>query len=186
MDINESYKYIGVLASFLAWFGIAMVLYKWPTIKSNSISKHVSAYKRAWLLFAPIETISLLLFYLFMINWFIPTLNLPITFEVLVVAALLLELVTTWVTDTDGLKHKIHQFTAYTASLLIPVITLFIAVSPLASTTARVIAYLSFGVSVGIFCLFLLKESTREKHLVYQSLYFACFHLPILAVIFTT
>lgn len=185
MQVIEGYKYVGIIASFTAWLAIAVVLYGWPVVKSKSISKHVSASRQSWLLFAPIETIALILLYLFMISWLIPILELSNVFLVLVTIALLLELITTWVPDTSGIKHKIHHYTAYTAALLVPVVTLFIAASALTPTIAKVIAYICTLIALGIVGLFLFAKNTREKHLIYQSIYFACFHISMLAVIFT-
>lgn len=186
MDFSESYKYVGVIASFTAWLAIAVVLYKWPVIKSKSISKHVAAYKQAWLLFAPLETVALVLFFFFMFKWFIPALNLPTTYSIVVTMALLLELITTWIPDTHGIKHKIHHFTAYGAAWLLPILNLSIVFTPAASVVSRVAALVLFVAMVAIIYMFLRIKGTREKHLIYQGIYFACFHVPLLLVIFTT
>lgn len=185
MQVIESFRYVGVLASLTAWLAIVVVLYRSPIVKSKSISKHVATSRQTWLLFAPIETTALVLFYVFMVKWLIPVLVLPTAFTILVTFALLLELVTTWVPDTTGAKHRIHHYTAYGAALLIPVVTLFIATASLTPNLAKVIAYLCTALSLFIIALFVVGKDTREKHLIYQSIYFACFHIPILAVIFT-
>lgn len=104
MEINESYRYLGVLASFLAWLAIAIVLLCWPRVRSQSVSNHVAAYKKAWLIYAPIESVALILFYVFMIKWFIPVLALSSTYQWLITVALSLELITVWVPDTVGWK----------------------------------------------------------------------------------
>jgi hypothetical protein len=184
MEINDSYRYIGVLASLMAWLGIVIVLWSWPIIKTNSISKHVATQKKSWLLFAPIETVALALFYVFMVNWFIPVLELPGLYKILISITLLLEVITSWVPDSTGWKKTVHHYTAYSAALLLPILNLFIATSAQTPVIAKVVAYASFAAAVGILCLYAFTKTARQKHLVYQSLYFACFHLPILAVIF--
>lgn len=185
MQVEESYKYVGVVASFTAWLAIAAVLYSWPIVRSKSISKHVSAYKKAWLLFAPVETLALLLFYVFMIKWFIPALALSSLYKILVTLALILELVTTWVPDTDGIKHKVHHFTAYSAAWILPLLNILIVTSTAASMAVKVAAAFSAMIMITIIYKFLITKTAREEHLIYQSVYFACFHIPLLTAIFT-
>ena len=185
MEINESYRYVGVLASFTAWLAIAIVLWRWPRIKSQSISKHVSAYKKAWLIFAPIESVALILFYVFMSNWFIPVLELPAIYTFLITLSLLLEFITTWVPDVKGWKQTVHHYTAYGAVLILPFITVLVALSPDISLFAELAAWISLAIMFTIISLYLSKKDTRKNHLIYQSVYFACFHIPVLAVIFT-
>lgn len=186
MPINDNYKYIGVLASFLTWLAIAIVLWRQPRVPSNSISKHVAADRRGWLIFAPLATLALVLFYIFMVNWFIPKLDLSPTYEVLVTLVILLEFITTWIPDTSGWKQRVHHYTAYTAAAILPFLTLIITRSPFITTTARILTYACLVVALGIFALYLTVKTTREKHLIYQSIFFACFYIPVLVVIFTT
>ena len=183
--IDENYRYVGVLATFLAWLGIGVVLWIWPVVRSKSISTHVSAYKAAWLIFAPIETAALLLLYLFMLNWFIPILGLSTMYIVLLTIALLLELITTWVPDTSGLKHKVHRITAYSAALMLPLLIIPVALSPIVPLIPKLLAYISLAVMGYILYLLFAIQAARKKHLIYQSVYFACFYIPILAVVFT-
>lgn len=182
MYIDQNYRYLVFIATILAWLAIGIVLWFWPVTKSKSISTHVSASKKAWLIFAPLETVALLLLYIFMLKWFIPTLILPTVYTALVSVVVLLELLTTWIPDTTGWKHTAHRKTAYGAAFLLPLLIMPILFSEATTAFSKMVTFISLSVMFYILYLLIAVKTARQKHLIYQSIYFACFYLPILSV----
>ena len=181
----QGYKYVGVISIALTWLAISFVLYKWPVLRSKSISKHVSAYKESYLLFAILTSVSLVLFYLFMFKWFIPVFTLPLGFKLVLIIGLILEFITVWIPDSTGLKHSVHNFTGYSAAFLLLVMTSFIVASPAASTFVKLVSLIATATMFSIFGFFLSVKSARQQHLIYQSVYIVSFHIAILVALFS-
>ena len=185
MQEIEVYRYIGMVAIVCSWVAIATAFYKKPVSVSKSISKHVSVRRKTWLMFAPIQTVSLALLYLFMTRWLIPVLDLPRQFNIIVIVGIMLELITTWIPDTSGLNHKIHHYTAYSAAMFIPIVTTSIPTNDATPTVVKYISYTCSVIAIYIIGMFLLSgHKAKQKHLIYQCTYFLCLHISLMAVIF--
>ena len=181
----QIYRYFGLLSIFLAWLSVGVVLYKWPIIISRSISRHMAAQKESYLLNVLITSSSLAIFILFSFKWLIPTYNLHLMCKILVSLCAGLELITAWVPDSSGIKHLIHHYASYTAALLLPLIVLLILLSSRTTNFTKIVSFIAIVKMISIIFLLQYGKKARQKHLLYQCLYFACFHVVIILAIFT-
>jgi hypothetical protein len=178
------YKYSGVLSIILIWVVILFILNKWKPTKHKSISQHAAASREAFIIYTLFISLALLLFTLFVFKWLIPTYHLRGQFSVLAAITIVAEFVTVETPDNGGWKSKIHNPCAFGVALLLPVLLFMLTTSSSLDIAVRTISGLAFVGMLIMLVLFVLKPKTHEKYLVYQSLYYLLFHIPILGAIF--
>jgi hypothetical protein len=181
MPINESFKVFGLLSIFLTWISIGYILFTIEKDLSKSISHHAALKTKNYIIFSVLMSVSLVLMYLFMTQWFIPTFQLPDFFKVTAVLAILLELTATFIPLTTGWKFTVHQLTSYGTALLIPILLVSIALSSAISSEAFCVAIGSVFVAAVLIYLFFFVKKARDHYLVYQSVFVAAFHAAIVA-----
>src|SRR5207244_3356319 len=109
----------------------------------NSFSKHAAATRKTYVMMGIMQTIILPALFIFAVTWFAPTFHLSGLFIFCIGIVSVGYLVAAWVPDTQGLKHKIHHFCAYSAVLFCTPTVLFIAFSSAVSPFARIFSFLA-------------------------------------------
>jgi hypothetical protein len=171
----------GVVSVLLTWVSISYILYVNERNLERSVSHHAAIKARSHMIFGVFMTASLIFMFLFMYGWFIPYFQLPATFSIIVGAALILELATTWVPLTTGWKYIFHQTSSYGAAMLIPFLLFITLFSPKMSNIAAYVNIASLAIMVFLLYLFVFVKSARLRYLIYQNVYVAAFHVAILA-----
>lgn len=145
-----------------------------------SFSLHAAQTRGGQIYYFLLFAITLPLFYLFVIEWFTPTLELGAEFNYLVTAGVLGQLLAVLVPATPGRKEQIHNLGAYLmAATMIPA-SILIALShpPLfVSAVAATGAVYMIGASF----LFLFVKRSHAYFLYFQAAYIAMFHVIIIS-----
>ena len=117
-------------------------------------------------------------FGIFMWGWFIPHFKLGILFQILLAVSLSCQFLTGLITDTGGMKGKVHTLFAYGLGSLMMVMVLLIVLNPNVSSAVRIIdTVLAVNLAVLIVTSNILP---MDSYMLRQQLFFAGFHLTIL------
>jgi hypothetical protein len=182
MQTDNFFQIYGMVSIALTWLAISFVLLITERNLARSVSHHAAVKSGNHLIFGLIMTASLVTMCVFMYGWFIPSFNLPLPFALVVGLAILLEFITTWIPLTVGWRYVTHQLCSYGAALLIPVLLVFMLLSPKISGLSMVICIGSLALMSFLLYLFLFVKSAHSRYLVYQNIYIAAFHISILSV----
>lgn len=180
----ETYRYFSIFAILTVWALNGIIIFKWFSSKSLSLSLHAAAHRKAYFLFASSLTVNAFFFYLFALNWLSPTYNLPPVFMRLVIFALFSQFIAAWVPDIKGKLSKVHTLAAYALCLCMPVILSFIINSPKAPMLVKAIAVVANIVMISEVILLLVIDRKKSHHLIYQIVYTAVFHITLLVITF--
>lgn len=178
----ESYKNYGALALALFWATTTVMILLLKGEKSKSISAHVASVRNSALIFGVVSTLSTVLWILFFVKWFTPTYHLGTSFNILVLAALLLYCLAGAVPDVKGIRHKIHVNASVVASVLLLPTMLLLCMNTHVGTFARVFTTLALFTMSLVGYVLMKNNRTHDKLLIFEALYFLCFDVSILVV----
>jgi hypothetical protein len=171
----------GLLLIVLSWVAGLYLLVTWKGQHTMSISQHAASAKGASRLFM----ITLILggagLYFWLITWFVPKLDLPRLFTVLVTLTVIAQFIAAIVPDTDAWKSKLHRFAAYTMAALYLPLSWYILNSHSLSIVSRLIGGICLLYMIIASILFLTVKRARNRYLIFQSLYIIAFQLIILS-----
>lgn len=85
-----------------------MLHIRWPFDRDKTLSQNAARHRIAIVYYGIILFIFLTLFTVFVVGWFIPTSNLPMTFTWIVLIGLAGQYVAVFVPETGGIKSTIH------------------------------------------------------------------------------
>jgi hypothetical protein len=178
---SEIYRALGPISIAITWLGLAFLVYKWPGEVPLSFGLRAAAHRKSYLLYLGIFVVTLPLFFVFIVKWFVPVLHLPHKYIYIALAAVLLQLVVAIVPEVKGKKARIHRASAGIMTFLLIPLTLFIATATNLSTSIRFMAFLDSLLLLFIWGLFILIEPFHKHFLYLQTAYVAIFHVTILA-----
>ena len=184
MEAVESYKLLGPIYCAIIWAAVFFVLKKWPGDRTMTISKHVAAYREAYLFFAIVRTLSFPMFFLFLFRWFLPELEMPTVAYVLMALAISGDLISAWIPETTGWKGRVHKWSAYGMAATVLPFTIIIALSPHISTFAHAFSYVAILFMVLFWVLFVTHKKSKEYYLYFQLAYFVLFDIAFLSAAF--
>jgi len=179
---DESLKILGPLSILIAVTAGVILVRRWPLGRGKSISAHGGAHRKAYWLYACTLTLSGLLFYAFARWWLAPTLGLPNLFNIILLAAVVLQIMSAWVPDRDDKSPTtvLHRRAAYGLALCMMALTACIMFTPAVALVVRAMAYITFGLMAISWYRFLFDKKAHEKFLIYQSMYIGSFFVLIL------
>ena len=180
----EIYKSLGIISIIMTWVSCIFLVYTRQQGRAKSLSLHASSHKTAYILFALTLTSTGFLFFLFGVNWLVPTLHLPGIFIFFLGITFISQLLTGWIPDSGVLRHYIHLICAYILFLSLPSLLLITALSNQISNIARDICVGSIVAMFVIWFLYIFIKSTHKHFLLYQSSYIILFHIAILSVVY--
>ena len=181
----EIYKSFGLLSIILIWAGLLYMIKKWPGNKSMSFSAHAAASRPGIVYYFTLFTTDLILFFLFVSKWLVPTLHLPYVFTTISFIAVLGQFIAICIPTTGGLKTRIHDLSSYVMFVLLMPLSLMLFYSSHVSLVARLACLLAACYMVVAWFLFTIVKSTKNHFLIYQTTYAASFHVALLLVIYT-
>jgi hypothetical protein len=181
---HESLKPLVVISVTLIWTALILLVTKWPRDRRLTFSKHAAQYRETYFMMAIVQSIVLPLFFVFAAWWFVPTFHLPVIYTVAAGLSSLGLLMAAWVPDVKGAKGKFHQISAYSAYILIILLSLIQAFSHYIPLTARVFSAIIFPYYVVTTSLMLIHKRSatymRKYYLYIQASYIATFHISLL------
>jgi len=180
----EIYKSFGWLSIVVIWTGLLYMIKKWPGNKTMSFSAHAASTRTGIVYYWLVFTAHLVLFYLFVSKWFVPTLQLPHVFTIITLVAVLGEFIALCIPTTGGLKTKLHDLSSYVMLILLVPLSLLIFLSPHVSLIARTAALLSVCYMVIVWYLFAVAKTAKKHFLLYQTSYAMSFQLAVLLAVY--
>lgn len=179
----EVYKILGPIAVVQLWACLLFMIHKWPGNKSLTYSGHAATSKQASVYYFVVFTIHLVLLYLFVSRWFVPTFDLPLAFLNIIRIALLGQLIALLVPSTGGRKTTIHDIAAYCMHMLLMPLSLFVVFGDNFSLVSRVVAALTALYMVFVWIVFSLNKFSNYR-LILQTFYGLSFHTVLLVATF--
>ncbi|HET7673610.1 MAG TPA: hypothetical protein VFK11_03810, partial [Candidatus Saccharimonadales bacterium] len=86
---DPSFKPFGLISILITWMGLLFLLYKWKGNKSMSFSLHAAQTKAGQIYYFILFSITLPLFFLFILRWYAPFLGLSNIFIAVVLVGIL-------------------------------------------------------------------------------------------------
>ena len=184
MEPIETFKSFALISFIISILSGSYMVWKGPRDKTKSVSFHAAtAKKKLYFIYAIIFLTSTILFYLFCINWFIPTFQLSFGFNFLLQIMTVLLFLTALIPEA-GKGIKIHAIVAYGFAFVMMLLLLFVATSDLVSLFARIVAGVTMGwMALGWYLFFFssYKQLVVTYYLPYQYSYIILFCLSIAA-----
>jgi hypothetical protein len=181
---DPTFKLLGLLSIIIVWTGLLFLLYKWRGNRSMSFSLHAAQTKSGQIYYFFLFIIVLPLFYLFIIKWLAPTLNLNNNFTYLIGLGVVGQLLAVLVPALPGRRMQIHNFGAYLMAFTMIPVSLFIAFATVPFLVSLVAALGAIYMVVATILLLTVKRS-HAYYLYFQAAYIATFHVIILLSSYT-
>lgn len=156
-----------IVVGFL--MGLVAIFKFVPKDHTKSISHHAASSRRTyWILALSLVLAGVPTYYLLW-KWFMPTLELPAWFAGVLAVGFVCLMVTAFVPDKPGAKHRMHWLGAYGVGLTMIAIMASVLVAGQVSAPARLLA--AQFVATGIVFLVLAFTSAwcRKRYLYFQS-----------------
>ena len=184
MNPAEAFRHFGLAAIVVFWVAVLLVFRKWGVVRSSSISSHLVAQRKAYVIFALASGISQGLFLLFIFNLFAPHFQFGRFFEYLMAVGTLGYAAAAVFPDTKGISHQAHLVGAWTMACSMLIGVFLLAASNHMENPVRWLA-LSLGVTmVGLLGTAFLLDHVKTHYLSYQATYLVCFHSAILITVY--
>lgn len=184
MDTAEIYKWFGVLALVTSWTAIILVLTKWESDRTLSISHHAAKSRNSFFTLALLQSVACVSFILFGVKWMAPTLKLPAAFSVCFVAISISLLIAAWVPTVEGIRRTVHNLTAYGATVLLLPTILLVATASGVSLVGRIVAYLAAISMTAIFTILVATKKAKNSYLYLQCGYWLAFDIGLFTAAF--
>jgi hypothetical protein len=169
------------LVGLTAWF----VLSRGPKQRHRSLSMHVADKRSTFLFFAIVSTIGVGLMYIFMVQWFAPSLHVHPAFYVVMPTGLLCQLIAAWIPASTGRKEYIHSVFAYAMAVTMPLILAFVLISPVIAFWLKIWVGLTIIGMAQQLALLVLTPEIKQEYLPRQLGYIASFYITISLIIFS-
>lgn len=177
MDFRE----FGLLGIIILWTAIIYMLRRWRGDRTMSVSMHAASARPAYFLSGTIQTVTGVLLYLFMTQWFVPYFQLPAQVTLVYALGATLQILAAWVPDSKGFNRTFHRFCAFGMATLMPVVVFQILAFAGLILPTVILGGLVFVYMVASALLFIFIKPVRKHFLYYQLAYVAGFHLFILS-----
>jgi hypothetical protein len=180
---DESFKVLGPIAIAIAVLTAWVLLKTWPQGKHASISQHAGAQTKTFWVFMVVMTLDNLLLLVFIWKWFVPAIGLRPGFAAIFTLGFLLQATAALIPDRgDGSRaSKNHALAAFSMAGVMPLLTLWLALSPHVGTLPRLLSALGTAWMFFSFYLFLFVRRSRKHFLIFQTIFIATFYACILA-----
>lgn len=175
------YKHLGLISIIFVWCALLLLITKWRGNNALTISRHASSTKQAYMIFGIAISFSIVLYHIFLTNWFIPNYKLSSEFEILVNTSNIFLLLTLLIPDSDSIFRKIHRFTAHSFAFSLLFVVMYLVLWVDVSFLTKVIGIFAICVMIAIWILFYFVKSSRRNILIYQFLYIFSFQILILS-----
>ncbi len=177
---NETYKPFALLSVVLLWTALVVLLRTWPGNKTMSYSKHAAATRAGAVYYFCTFAPTLVLLFLFVDKWFVPTFHLPTIFVTLTFIAVLGQFIALLIPSTGGKMTLWHDVSSYVMFILLVPLCIMIFLGPEISLLARAASLLTVVYMLGSWVLILMTSYFQKHYLILQTIYGASFHLVIL------
>lgn len=179
--VYENYKSLGILSMVLLISAAFFIITRWKGNEAMSFSQYAAKHRGAYFVLALSLTITLSMFYLFIINWFVPKFGLTLLFPRLLAVGIISELIAAWIPDTKGLSMRIHNFFVTIVTFVIWVLPMIISLSSGVPFIARVISSIVVICMTAILLILFSSRKARYEFFYFQSAYVFVFQIAVMA-----
>ncbi len=174
------FQYFGLFLVLTSWLGGFLLIAKWYDTDLPTISRHAASDRSALRLFAVILVLLGLSFYYWLIEWFMPHLELTLIFQIMLTITILCQLIAALVPDTSGRQRTIHRCAAYIMAILYLPLSVLIIMSPQITFLAQMICSFFLVYMFISFFLIAVMGRAKSKYLFFQVSYIVAFQLIII------
>lgn len=159
--------------------GLAFTVLKWRGGMHMTFSQHAAATRTSKIYYALLFLITLPILMLFIVEWYVPTNNLPNMFIWFATIAVIFQIVCTWVPEEGGIKTTIHRaLTGISGIALLPLV-LLIAISSNLSVLVRGVAWGMLVLMIILLGIALINQKGYRYALLLQIGYYTAFFITI-------
>lgn len=179
----ESFKILGIISITIIWLTIIYTLNNLVVNKNGTISQHAASNRRILKIYSAGAILSVALFSIFMYGWLIPHFRLNTPFFIVTTTGIVAEFLTLFIPESGDLKTKIHHVVSYGTAIMLPFITLLIAINSNVYLYSRVVNLAStVSMLILIPVVYINRKSHLQKNVLYhQCIYYALFHIGVLS-----
>jgi hypothetical protein len=174
------FQFLGLILVVLSWLGGYLLISKYYDKKLTTISKHAASNKSASWLFAGILILLGVAFYYWLMVWFAPRLELSLTFQVILTAAIFCQFLAALAPDVIGWRGVVHRWSAWTMAVLYLPLSFLIIASPQLGPIIQILCGLLLAYMLVGFVLVAIMGKAKSKYLPLQASYIVAFQLIIL------
>ena len=178
-------QHLLILVIILVVTGLSFLLIKWPGSLNKTFSQHAAATKWSKIYYSLLFIVTLPLLFLYILDWLVPTKNLPNAFLWFAVIAVTFQILCTFFPEEGNPNAKIHRIlTGISGIAMLPLVAI-IALSPTVSTFASVLAWLSLTFMLVLLGIALTHQKGFKWALLLQVGYYAAFFTVLLSVTYS-
>jgi hypothetical protein len=140
---------------------------------------HVAERRITYWLFAATSVVSATLFSLFLLQWFIPALQLPLAFTAVILIGQAAQLAAAFVPHTTGWRAATHNVMAYIMALAMMFSLPFLLFAPTLGPAPKTFIAILLTWMVGSFVSLYVTPQVRRRFLALQIVFLASFFICI-------
>ncbi len=181
--LDGDFKFLGLLSIIMIWLGLLFTIYRWHGDKSMPFSLHAAQTRVGLVYYFLLFWITMPLFYLFIVHWYVPRFDLGLPFVILTTIGVAGQLGATLVPAGTGTKGIIHEIAAYVMGITLIPLSVMIALADV-SLFAKIVATMAATYMVGSIILRFTWSGSMRHYLYFQTAYIAAFHIVILTSVY--
>lgn len=174
------FEHLGLFLVVLSWLGGYLLISRFYDKDLPTISKHAASNRAASRLFAAILILVGAAFYWWLIEWFVPHLELTFIFEIILTITILCQFITALAPDVYGWRGVTHRWSAWLMAILYLPLSVLIIISPQMTLILQIICSLLVTYMLIGFILVAMMGKAKSKYLPLQASYIVSFQLIIL------
>lgn len=180
------FDYFGLIAVLASWVIGAFVVIRLGPTRHKTISEHIASTRLGYLLGVAALAVIGALFYLWILGYLVPKLELGVTFIALLTVAVMLQIVAGLVPDDARTwRSKLHRMVAYGEAALFVPLSVLLTISPQTSSAGVIVGCMTLGYFVISVILYTFVPKSRDHYLFFQALYIIVFQVQILVTAYT-
>lgn len=180
--IDDNYRILGLLAVSILFTGLAFIVFRWPKSRHATFSQHIASRRLSIVYYIVLFSLVLPLLTVFFFKWFMPALDLPIWFGVLIAISSVTQYLCTLIPEIKGWKSSTHRFFAGISAILLAPALALILISEQINALDAVAAGVGVVIMLTIIAIVLVRKGQPQNFLILQLVYFASFFIPILVI----
>lgn len=172
---------LGLLSVLFIVLLLIFLLVYWGFDYSKTFSQHAARSKSSILYYFFVFFFFLLAFSVFMLNWFIPKIELSELFGYVFVLGVTGQLIAVIIPEVGGRNTFVHQCAAGVMAVSVFIQTIIVTFA-VESSVSRMVGFAAVAIMISIILVLLLNLGTKKHILILQSAYFFSYLLLIAVV----
>ena len=171
---GEVYRHLAAVGFAVFWLPTIVAVLRVKGERPTSISGHLANGKRTTAVSVISGLVSAILLMVFFVNWFFDSLNTSTIFNAIILVSFSLYLVAGVLPDKPK-THKVHMFTAISASLLLPPAMFLLVINQHLTLVSRLAVLTLLAVMIAAGVEVRIRMKSKQHFFIPQAIYFLCF-----------